>query len=63
MCAGDLSLYSFTWPKNNNSAFLDLHSKSKRTCADWSQIEEWGRDKQTSMQQGLLVPEEAFESG
>lgn len=62
MCAGDLSLYTFTWPKNNNSEFFDLHSKSQRTCADWTQIEEWSRDKRTSMQKGLLVPEEAFTS-
>ncbi|KAF2258877.1 hypothetical protein CC78DRAFT_537484 [Lojkania enalia] len=45
MCHADLSLYTFRWPADPQSKFLEAHSTSPKMCVDWTQLESyaWGR--------------------
>ncbi|KAF2112772.1 hypothetical protein BDV96DRAFT_580343 [Lophiotrema nucula] len=54
MCNPDLSLYTFSWPKEADPEFLIPHSNSPRKCADWSQIEDYGMKRSIGLTPTLL---------
>lgn len=58
MCNADLSLYTFTWPEEENFTFLDAHSKTPRKCVDWSQVEAWSVARKIELAPTVLKPEE-----
>ncbi|KAJ4347897.1 uncharacterized protein N0V89_009269 [Didymosphaeria variabile] len=58
MCNADLSLYTFTWPKEENFTFLDAHSKTPRKCVDWTQVEEWSDRRKVELAPTVIMPEE-----
>ncbi|KAF2443855.1 hypothetical protein P171DRAFT_474012 [Karstenula rhodostoma CBS 690.94] len=57
MCNADLSLYTFTWPREENFTFLDAHSKTPRTCVDWGQVEAWSVGRKVGLAPTVIKPE------
>ena len=56
MCRADLSVYTFTWPKANDSHFLDAHSNSPRQCVDFKQLEKYAYKRRIALAPTLLQP-------
>ncbi|ORY19202.1 hypothetical protein BCR34DRAFT_552734 [Clohesyomyces aquaticus] len=54
MCTPDLSVYSFTWPSNQNASFLDAHSYMPRNCIDWRQLEAYTWKRRIGLTPTLL---------
>jgi hypothetical protein len=58
MCNADLSLYTFTWPREQNFTFLDAHSTTPRKCVDWRQVEEWSVARKVELAPTVILPDE-----
>jgi hypothetical protein len=56
MCAADLSLYTFTWPKQEKFKFLDGHAKAPRKCVNWNQLEQWSLRRKISLTPTVIFP-------
>lgn len=58
MCRADLSVYTFSWPVDEDARFLDAHSASRRVCVEWGDVEEWSRGRRIAVAPTLLRPVE-----
>ncbi|KAL5430551.1 hypothetical protein PMIN05_010143 [Paraphaeosphaeria minitans] len=57
-CNADLSLYTFTWPREEDFTFLDAHSKTPRKCVDWGQVEKWSMERKVELALTVMKPGE-----
>ncbi|KAK7182981.1 hypothetical protein DPSP01_010298 [Paraphaeosphaeria sporulosa] len=58
MCNADLSLYTFTWPREQSFTFLDAHSNTPRKCVDWGQVENWSMERKVELAPTVIKPGE-----
>jgi hypothetical protein len=56
-CDPDLSLYTYTWPKEKGFEALNAHAQGEGRCVDWNQIEEWATRQSVGLTPEVVVPE------